>query len=536
MKVRYFLSIALLTIFSALDGECQETIFMLLKSDSQLANESFEKGNFPAALHLYLQIVRKKQFPGDTYLNIARCYYFLKQYEPAVTAYEKHEKLALNDIYNYAEAQAGLGNYEKAIEYYKKYLTVSPDDDLIIKKIWRLNNIRFLYEDSLHYAVRPISINTRNGEFGAVPYKNGVVFMSNRNGVQVVDQINAAVNAPFYHIYYAEALKDTVLEKESLQYGKPANFSNVFNAKYHVGPIAFYQQAHKMVFTTTATEAGKNGERTLQLFFAAEQEGNWQIVSPFPYNSVNYSITDPAINQDGNILLFSSDMKGGFGGKDLYQSRYINGNWTKPVNLGASINTSRDEAFPYLHPNQTLFFSSNGHAGMGGLDIYKVQRYDQSFGEVTNLGYPLNTHHDDFGIIIDSIQTHGYFSSNRKRGGFDDDIYEFDMDIQTYPLEISGLIKFKEDNWMDSSALKILPHAKLQLIDYIKNITVYETVSDSTGNFSLVIPYFSKYKISVTGENIMEGIVSFEIPKHRKLHNEYEIVVVKDAFKETENQ
>ena len=204
--------------------------------------------------------------------------------------------------------------------------------------------------------------------------------------------------------------------------------------------------------------------------------------------------------------------------------------WTKPTNLGEGMNTCYDEVFPFLH-DHTLYFSSNGHPGLGGLDIFKAELSSSGFMEVENAGYPLNTNFDDFGIVIDSLSTRGYFSSNRKEGGYNDDIYEFDMDLQTYPLEINGVMKLKEHSWTDSVELKLMPNAKIHLIDNVRNITVQESTCDDSGNFSIIIPYYSKYKIRVVGEDKDENIVSLEIPKHRKANGRHEIVVVKDAFK-----
>jgi hypothetical protein len=200
------------------------------------------------------------------------------------------------------------------------------------------------------------------------------------------------------------------------------------------------------------------------------------------------------------------------------------------------VNTVYDEVFPYLHLNKTLYFSSNGHPGLGGLDIFKVLITEKGFDEVQNAGFPINSGADEFGIIIDSLSAHGYFSSNRKNGGYDDDIYEVDIDLQTYPLTISGLIRFKEHNWSDSSELKPLVNAKIYLTDNIRDVVVHESISDDSGNFSLAIPYFSKYRIRVVGADRDEHVVSLDITKHRKIDSKHEIVIVKDAFRSPENQ
>jgi tetratricopeptide (TPR) repeat protein len=519
------------------NGLCQETVFTLLKSETRLADQYFQRKNFKGALNLYETIARKRSSAKDIVLKIGRCHYFLKQYREAIAVYDEHVKagnnLPVQDKFYYAESQASIKSYQAAIGNYRQYLAQVPDDQLVMKKIWQLSNIRYLYEDSLHYAVRPVPLNTESGDLCAVPFRKGLAFMSNRKEVQVVSKIDAASNAPFYKIYHATAFKDT---SGVFQYGKPSLFSKELSARLHAGPMAFYDRSRKMVFVATGNNAGANGERTLRLYFATEQEGTWKVTQAFPYNSSNYSISDPAITEDGRVLYFSSDMKGGFGGKDLYWCEYKNGQWTKPMNLGEFVNTPYDEVFPYFHHSGVLYFSSNGHAGLGGLDIFRSDSTVTGFSEPRNAGYPLNSNHDEFGLVIDSLSTHGYFSSNRGKGGVDDDLYEFDMDLQSYPLTITGRVKYKEHSWSDSSTLKPMANARVYLTDNLRGVTVYETVSDSTGNFSITIPYFSMYKVRVRGEDNDENIVSLEIPRHRKLHTVHEIVLIKDTFKEQENQ
>jgi hypothetical protein len=533
----YFTGIAVVVFFHP--GWCQETVFSLLKNDARRADEYYQDKNYKAALNLYSNLYRKNSNSGNLRLKIARCYYFLKEYRQAVTAFEYYVRtnpsMAPIDLLYYAESQASVGNYKKATQAYREYLKRQPDDPVVAQKIWRLDNIQYLYEDSVHYAVRPVTLNTHSGELCPVPYGKGLVFISNRKEVQVVEKTDGSLNAPFYKTYFSATSPDTA-RNGVLLYGKPVLFNNDLNSGFHAGPVAFYQNESKMVFASTGEDVHESGARTLHLYFASGQNGQWKLNGTFPYNSVDYSITDPAINEDGTLLYFASDMKGGFGGKDIYRSRYQNGQWSTPENLGETVNTAYDEVFPFLHLNKTLYFSSNGHPGLGGLDIFKVQLTENGFDEVQNAGFPINSSGDEFGIIIDSLTAHGYFSSNRKKGGYDDDIYEVDIDLQTYPLVISGLIRFKEHNWSDSSELKPLVKAKIYLTDNIRDVVVHESVSDGSGNFSLVIPYFSKYRIRVVGADGDEHVVSLDITKHRKIDSKHEIVIVKDAFRSPENQ
>jgi hypothetical protein len=509
----------------------QETVFSLLEPDLKRADKYYNKKNYSDALSLYQSISRKKP-SSDINLKIARSYHFLKNYKQAIAAYDKvgsTNKLPAADVYYYAEAQSGISNYDKAIQSYQDYLQRVPEDPLIMKKIWRLNNLQYLYEDSLHYAVRPTQLNTSDGELCPVPYKDGVVFMSNRKQVQVIEKIDGALHTGFYKMYFSRVVADTT-GKTTVTHTAPVLFDKNINNRFHVGPPSFFDHQNKMVFTSTESRAGADGIRTLHLYFAEKRAEGWEVTSSFPFNSSEYSVSDPAISEDGSILYFSSDMQGGLGGKDIYKTEFINGTWSKPKNLGHTVNTSQDEVFPYLHQH-TLYFASNGHAGLGGLDIFKIEITPRGFDEPQNVGYPLNSNYDDFGIVIDSLNTHGFFTSNRKKGGYNDDIFEFDMDLQTYPLEVNGLMRYKEHELNDSVDLRIMPNAKIYLIDNVRNITIQETLSDINGNFSITIPYLSKYKLRVVAEDREENIVSLEIPKHKKADTRHEIVIVKDIFK-----
>ncbi len=512
-------------------GKGQETIFELWKSELKLADSYFENRDYHNALELYRHVIKKKP-NRDVELKMARTYHLLKQYDKAVLFYEKHANtntLPVKDLYYYAEAQSGISEYGRALETYQKYYSRVPNDPTIMKKIWRLSNISYLFEDSTHFNVRPVDFNTTDGEFCAVPFRNGVVFISNRKEVQPIEKLDASSHAPFYKVYFSKAKRDSV-HANKVSYETPFVFNRDISSGFHAGPLAFYDDTRKMVFSSTADQTGAGGGRRLQLFFAEQKDGVWKTIYAFPYNNRNYSISDPWISNDGKILYFSSDMKGGFGGKDIYKSELVNNHWTKPVNLGETINTSLDEVYPFLYRN-TLYFSSTGHPGLGGLDIFKSEVGPGGFMEPENMGYPLNTNYDDFGIVVTAPGNQGYLSSNRKNGGYNDDVYEFAMDLQIYPLEIDGVLKSKEHSWSDDASLKIMPFATVFLIDNDRNLTVYESRSDADGNFQIVIPYYGKFKLRVRGQDDEENIVSLEIPKYQRELSRHEIVVVKDLFK-----
>ncbi len=527
--VRYIMTIAIATL-ATFEGFAQETVFALLKSDRQRADEYFQEKNFESALRYYSSVSKGRNISPEIALQIGESSFYLKKYIQAVHAYESFLKsnstLPQKNRYQLAEAFASLGDYASAIAQYRKYLEEFGEDPVVFKKLWRLTNIQFLYEDSSHFAVRPLSVNSSEGDLFVRPYQNGFLFLSNRKETRVVEKVDATTNKPFYRLYYTTSTVDSV-QNEMVRLARPSKYANMGSLRFHPGAFAFYAGQTKMVVTMLNRQSG--------LAFAEKKGNEWRIVSEFSFNSSSYSISDPAINEAGTVLYFSSDKPGGFGGKDLYRSMLIEGRWSAPVNLGETINTKYDEVSPYLHNDRTLYFSSDGQAGMGGLDIFKSEILADGFEEPKNMGFPLNSSADDFGISIDPGNRKGVFTSNRIGGGFNDDLFEFDMDLQVYPFVIDGTLRFKEFSWSDSSALQNFGRARLYVIDAIRNVVVFEQTTDKDGKFEITIPYFSLYKIRVVGQDNHENIVSLELPKHRTEHTTHDIVVVKDAFKTPDN-
>lgn len=525
---------------AARNGECQSTVFTIMHNRQQLADKNYAEGDYIEAIELYKSILTKKSGDPLTRLKLARSYYHAKQYRQAVSQYDRYLKtgeiLPAGDQYTCAEAQVSLKNYLGAIEFYKAYLQGERDNDMIAKKIWRLNNIHYLYEDSSNYAVRSLNINTAFGELCPVRYGNGIVFTSNRRGsAKAIEEVNAKLNAPFYQLYTSSWKKDSTVQWGAVL-GKPAPFARTIKSRFNTGPVAFYNKSTQMIFVASSDKSEENGKSTLGLYFASIEGDQWKVVSSFPYNNTSYSINDVTISEDGKSIFFSSDMKGGFGSNDIYSSQWKDNRWSKPLNLGETINTSQDEVFPYLHSDGSLYFSSNGQPGMGQLDIFKVEVKADGFGEPQNMGYPLNSSYDDFGLSLDSAAVTGYFTSNRKNGGYDDDIYEFDVDLQTYPFIVTGVVKFREHTWSDETAIQNWANVKISVIDSWRGKTVFQSITDKDGNFSITIPYFSKFYLQILDEAGMEHKVSFELEKHRREASSHEIVIVKDIFTQHELQ
>jgi hypothetical protein len=538
MHWKTYCLVTMLLLQTALAFSQHTSVFSLAKSDERLGDDYFKKQDYQHALELYQGKYDKTPEDTDLGFKIARCLYFLKRYPEAFQSYqhlaEKNIHFLKSDQFFFAEASVSTGDNITAADIYRDLLNRFPGDTIVAQKLWRINNIQYLYEDSIYYVVSAVDkLNSTGSDIAVAAMSGQLFFVSDRPAVKLIEKIDAA-GANFYNVYQSKRLTDTLSETDQ-RYARPVLFSGNLHIRSHAGPMSFYANGQKVVFTTTSDHAGDQGKHPLQLVFAEKINNTWRLAQHFPFNSGNYSVTDPSISNDGSVLYFSSDMPGGKGGKDIYRSINMNGNWTTPQNV-AFVNTPFDDITPFYHQGKAIYFSSNGHPGMGGFDIFKVERRGEHWDEVTNVGYPVNSHADDFGMIIDSLGSSGYFSSNRKNNGLDDDIYSVEIDLQNYPITIASLVQIKEHSWSDSAALVPYANATFTLIDNVRNTTVYETTTGPIGAVSIVVPYFSKYKIKITGPAHDQHIAVFDIPKNRKVGDRLEIVLVRDIYESNELQ
>lgn len=273
------------------------------------------------------------------------------------------------------------------------------------------------------------NINTEGLEFSPVLYENGLVFVSrNKNGI-----IDEKTGNTFFELFYAE------LDPNGIPV-KAQNFSNELNSQLHEGPVTFNRKGDKIYFTRSNLEKGlsradKKGRVGLKIYEAHRGYFDWENIVELPFNDNEYSCMHPALSADENKLFFSSNMPGGYGGMDLYFVEKRDGEWTAPINLGPDINTSKNEVFPFIHDNGTLFFASDGHEGLGGLDIYMINVQGRRWGRLINLGAPFNSDKDDLGLILNVRGTRGYLASNREDGRGSDDIYYFEVPYGLHGVE-----------------------------------------------------------------------------------------------------
>jgi outer membrane protein OmpA-like peptidoglycan-associated protein len=389
----------------------------------------------------------------------------------------------------YAQALASNGKYRESQEAFQKYMSVQTDDQR--KGFLKIQSTaEKLQKNASSYKIEYLTMNSGKADFSPTYYKNGMIFCSNRGEGGIAKRVFCWDNSAFLDLYFLPDLaaiggqgasslgggsnKAGKLQKAGRTLGNdeytsptandsrtvgtyggiaiagggsydevpqsPSNrFSKDLNTKYHEGPAVFTNDAKKVIFTRNNFNNGKykissDGVNKLKIYTADDKTGGWANVKEVPFNSNEYSTGHPSITKDDKLVYFVSDMPGGFGGTDIYVVSYNNDSWGTPVNLGKTINTKGNEMFPYVDANNNLYFSSDGHPGLGDLDIFYVDMKNGTpIGRVRNLGAPMNSSKDDFGIITDAERKTGYFSSNRKRGGTDDDIYRFNREGSLWP-------------------------------------------------------------------------------------------------------
>lgn len=274
------------------------------------------------------------------------------------------------------------------------------------------------------YSIKLTDFSTAGyDEFCPVYYKNGIVFCSNRSSNTLIRYSDSANISPF-KIYYVDTTKN-------ISRGKPILLSKSLTTKYNDGPVTFSRNGDTIYYSRNLKVEGKlrennNLKNKLGIFSSTFARGKWTKSREFRFNNEWYNITTPCLSPDGTRLFFASDKSGGFGGSDLYYCQWKGDYWGDPVNLGQEINTTGNEAYPFINSSDELFFSSDGHHGLGGKDLFVSIFSGNRWHPPVHLDPPINSQFDDFGLIADSVMSEGYFSSNRNKSV---DIFHFRTNV-----------------------------------------------------------------------------------------------------------
>lgn len=389
------------------------------------------------AIKYYNKLVRKQPENGEALFNLADSYRLNGEYLKAEKWFRRAVKIVDEpDAHLYfAQMLLSNGKYLEAEQWFNSYAKMAPNTDDAESAKLLAEYARHLHENGLpdeDFHVYHCKFNSKKIDFSPMYFggPDRLVFASSRDVEEKRIHIDNWTSDRFVDLF--------VVEKDSLgTWQTPKIMPEPINSKFHEGSMVFTKDMQMMFFTRNDyyKSRGYDSNRNTRLHIysvyldtALNEEGQreWTGLKALEFNSKEYSCAHPTLTNDDKVMVFSSDQPGGFGGMDLYMVQHNGADWGEPVNMGDQLNTSGNEVFPYIHPQTNdLYFSSNLHVGLGGLDIFRAKWNPQTkvWSHPVNVGLPLNSNRDDFGLIANADFSKGYFTSNR--AGKDDDIYSF---------------------------------------------------------------------------------------------------------------
>ncbi len=392
-------------------------------------DKNFARFEFGAAAENYRAAVAKDAGNLSAREKLARTYVLLEDHTNAEAQYALLAKMpnapAIDKLYYGLELRAN-GKYGEAQKAFNDYLKAAPDDTRAKELSGPDDKVTSLNTDNRVFEVFNLSnCNTEVSEMSPAFYKDGIVFSANRpHDGGAMHHEDAWTSRNFYDLYQLMPA-DSTARPLFIRGNQP-------NRQYHEGSATFTADGREMYFTRSNYVSGKalksqDQITRLQIMHAdwSESKKEWVNVQPISLNNSAYNIAHPSLSKDGMKLYFISDMPGGQGSTDLYVSERSGKSWGAPVNLGKGVNTQGREMFPFIADDNTLYYTTDGLTGLGGLDIYSATYTGGKWGNVQNPGTPINTRWDDFGYITNAKNTAGYLTSNRERGKGEDDLYRF---------------------------------------------------------------------------------------------------------------
>ena len=404
------------------------------------AKKYYDNLAYMEAIELYNLILEKEDNP-EAKIYLADSYRKINDTENAEYWYGQVVRLAeaqpVHKLY-YGMMLQRNGKCDLAREWYVQYVEAVPDDmrGQYLEQACNFEE-ELMSKNASIFQLNHLTINSNLDDFSPAFYQGGLVFASERDKGASVKREHSWTGSPFLELFYVDVKEKKSEDTEcNFEYGRPKKFSSEVNDKFHEAAVTFTPDQNEIFFTANNYKGeADDGSRKLKIYSAISKGGEkWSDVQSLPFNSEEYSVAHPSLTPDGKRLFFTSDMPGGFGGMDLYYSDLEGNRWGPPTNLGPKVNTEGHEIFPYVGPNGRVYFSSDGLIGLGGLDIFFIEETNGDWTEPENLGYPINTVADDFGIIFNDTGMCGYLSSDRDGGNGGDDIYSFSKTAA--PVEI----------------------------------------------------------------------------------------------------
>ena len=388
------------------------------------ADKHFNKFQFVEAAEDYLKLATDGDADAYVYGQLAECYYNVFKTVEAEKWYAKALETSSNPemIYNYSQMLKANGKYEESNNQLERFASMRPADHRATAFRANPNYLPKILDRGKKFNVQNLPINSEVSDFGGTLQDGKLYITSARNSNRRTYGWN---EEPFLDIYTASVDSEGAFQT-------PAIIEENINTKYHEGTVSFSPDGNKMYFSRESyyekvferDSLTKYKISVLHLFKSVKQEGQWSEAESLSLNGNSYSVKNPSVSADGSTLYFASDKTGGFGQFDIYSAPIdADGSVGEATNMGQKLNTEAQEMFPFISSSNTLYFSSNGHLGLGGMDVFFAKVVDGKVGPVRNIGIPVNGNADDFAFSMNEETEEGFVSSNREGGKGSDDIY-----------------------------------------------------------------------------------------------------------------
>ncbi len=485
---------------------------------TKIADKNYEDLAYVDAINNYLKVVNKygenlhiQSRLANSYYNIFNTIESEKWFAKIVNKSKDKEC-----IFKYSQMLKANGKYEESIIWMNKFAVIFPNDIRVKNFKENINIVAKILNDKPKFNIFSLEdFNTPFSEFGPLLYKSKLYYVSARSGKSRKYGWN---NEPFLDIYESDYDTLNNLLKNEVK------LADKINTNKNEGTVSFSPDEKTMYFSGESIDrnAGlfkrkfkkdKTGKSTINIYAAKLKNDKVISIETLPFNKQNYNFSGPAVSPDGKRLYFSSDMKGTFGKSDLwYVTINSDGSYGKPINLGKEINTEGSEMFPYISSKNILYFSSNGHQGLGMLDVFASQIVNNKFTQVRNIGKSLNSNKDDFCFTINENNNTGFFASNRDGGIGSDDIYRFKKTASI--CDVSLTVKV-----IDEMTSKKLPNTIVTIYDKNYNkLTTKKT--DSTGFITFILECDKKYNLEFNKKLYAIGKLNIEKTNQKTISKE----------------
>lgn len=482
------------------------------KREIKAADKNFDQFAYINAIKIYKNLAEKGYKSTDLFQKLGDGYYFngelIKAEKWYKALFDLNEKVPTEYYYRYAQALKAIGDYKKADAILEQFSMKSGQDSRAQLYNKQKDYLEVIKKNSGRYTVENAGINSKYSDYGTSFLGNQLVFTSARDTMGFIKRKDKWTNQSFTSLY-------TSIIDGNGNLSTPKRFSGAVTTRVNESTPVFTKDGQTMYFTRNnfldgKKQKSKDKTTLLKIYKAVLKNNVWADITELPFNSNEYSVAHPALSPDEKTLYFASNMPGTKGASDVFKVAInTDGSFGIPENLGDKINTEGKETFPFISETNELYFASDGHPGLGGLDIFvSPLEKNNTYQRVYNIGAPVNSNSDDFAFWINAQSKHGFFSTNRKEAVGYDDIYKLQ---EILPLQF-GCEQILVGIITDETSTMPLANTQVQLFDSKFNL-LKEVSTNENGAYTLEVVCEESYYLRAVHKDYEIKEVSLTTPK-----------------------